>query len=145
MFQRREIHKRFDSQADLVLYPGDCLELLKQIPKNAVQLVITSPPYNIGKEYEKRLHLSRYIEQQAAVITECVRVLADEGSICWQVGNYVDRGAIIPLDTVLYPVFRDLGLQMRNRIIWHFEHGLHCSNRFSGRYETIIWFTKSDS
>lgn len=41
-------------------------------------------------------------------------------------------------------VFRDLGLGMRNRIIWHFEHGLHCSKRFSGRYETIIWFTKSD-
>jgi len=34
---------------------------------------------------------------------------------------------------------------MRNRIIWHFEHGLHCNNRFSGRYETIIWFTKSDN
>ena len=33
---------------------------------------------------------------------------------------------------------------MRNRIIWHFEHGLHCSKRFSGRYETIVWFTKSD-
>jgi adenine-specific DNA-methyltransferase len=32
---------------------------------------------------------------------------------------------------------------MRNRIIWHFEHGLHCTNRFSGRYETIIWFTKA--
>jgi len=145
MFQRKEIYERFDSRADLVLYPGDCLELLKQLPKNAIQLVVTSPPYNIGKEYEKRLHLSRYIDQQAAVISECVRVLADEGSICWQVGNYVDRGAIIPLDTVLYPVFRDLGLRMRNRIIWHFEHGLHCSNRFSGRYETIIWFTKSDS
>jgi len=71
-------------------------------------------------------------------------VLSKRGSICWQVGNYVDDGAIIPLDTVLYPIFSDLGLKMRNRIIWHFEHGLHCSNRFSGRYETIIWFTKSD-
>jgi len=66
------------------------------------------------------------------------------GSICWQVGNYVDQGAIIPLDTVLYPIFTEGGVRMRNRIIWHFEHGLHCSRRFSGRYETIIWFTKSD-
>lgn len=70
--------------------------------------------------------------------------MSPKGSICWQVGNYVDRGAIIPLDTVLYPLFSRLGLRMRNRIIWHFEHGLHCSRRFSGRYETIIWFTKSD-
>ena len=66
------------------------------------------------------------------------------GSICWQVGNYIDRGAIVPLDTVLYPIFARLGLRMRNRIIWTFEHGLHCKKRFSGRYETIIWFTKSD-
>jgi adenine-specific DNA-methyltransferase len=45
---------------------------------------------------------------------------------------------------MLYPVFTGFGLKMRNRIIWHFEHGLHCSRRLSGRYETIIWFTKSD-
>ncbi len=48
------------------------------------------------------------------------------------------------MDSVLYPIFVNLGLRMRNRIIWNFEHGLHCTNRFSGRYETIIWFTKSD-
>ena len=85
-----------------------------------------------------------YLDQQNRVITECVRVLAPTGSICWQVGNYIDKGAIIPLDSVLYPIFSGLGLKMRNRIIWHFEHGLHCSRRFSGRYETIIWYTKSD-
>lgn len=109
-----------------------------------MQLIVTSPPYNIGKEYEKKLKLEAYIEQQAAVIRECVRRLSPNGSICWQVGNYVDDGSIIPLDTVLYPIFNELGLKMRNRIIWHFEHGLHCSRRFSGRYETIVWFTKSD-
>jgi len=118
--------------------------MLTDVPAAAIQLIVTSPPYNIGKEYEKRLKLSHYIEQQARVIEECVRVLSPQGSICWEVGNYVEDGAIIPLDTVLYPIFRDLGLRMRNRIIWHFEHGLHCSRRFSGRYETICWFTKSD-
>lgn len=97
-----------------------------------------------NKEYEKKLHLDLYIEQQTRVIAECVRILNPKGSICWQVGNYVDKGSIIPLDTILYPIFSKLGLKMRNRIIWHFEHGLHCSRRFSGRYETIIWFTKSD-
>ena len=126
------------------MYPGNCLELLKTIPNESLKLVVTSPPYNIGKEYEKRLKLELYIKQQATVIRECVRCLSRQGSICWQVGNFVDRGSIIPLDTILYPIFTDLGLKMRNRIIWHFEHGLHCNKRFSGRYETIIWFTKSD-
>jgi adenine-specific DNA-methyltransferase len=145
MFDR--IHKiadRFDLSEHVVVRAGDCLDLLKTIPSEAMQLIVTSPPYNIGKEYETRLKLEAYIEQQAGVIRECIRTLSPKGSICWQVGNYVDGGAIVPLDTVLYPVFANLGLRMRNRIIWHFEHGLHCSRRFSGRYETIMWFTKSD-
>lgn len=144
MFDTREIASEFSLSRDVVLFPGDCLDLLRTIPDEALTLVITSPPYNIGKEYEKKLKLESYLAQQAAVIRECVRCLSPKGSICWQVGNYVDRGAIIPLDTVLYPIFTGLGLRMRNRIIWHFEHGLHCSRRFSGRYETIIWFTKSE-
>lgn len=120
------------------------MDLLREIPDELLQLIVTSPPYNLGKEYEKKLKLSQYVKQQALVIRECVRALSKHGSICWQVGNYVDNGSIIPLDTILYPIFNDRGLKMRNRIIWHFEHGLHCSRRFSGRYETIIWFTKSN-
>jgi len=142
--QSQNIDSDFSLSSAIVVYPGDCLNLLKTIPDESIQLVVTSPPYNIGKEYEKRLHLDLYLDQQSQVISECVRTLSPCGSICWQVGNYVDGGSIIPLDTVLYPIFSKLGLRMRNRIIWHFEHGLHCSRRFSGRYETIIWFTKSD-
>lgn len=139
-----EISSSFSLQENAVVFPGSCIDLLKKIPNDCLQLVVTSPPYNIGKEYEKRLKIEEYLEQQGEIIRECVRCLSPKGSICWQVGNYVDDGAIIPLDTILYPIFTNLGLKMRNRIIWHFEHGLHCSNRFSGRYETIIWFTKSD-
>ncbi len=142
--QKNRIAETFSPLEWAVVFSGDCLDLLRDIPSESMQLVVTSPPYNIGKEYEKRLHLDLYLQQQAQVIAECVRVLSPRGSICWQVGNYVDGGAIIPIDTVLYPIFSGLGLRMRNRIIWHFEHGLHCSRRFSGRYETIIWFTKSD-
>ncbi len=140
----RKIASEFSLSESLVVYPGDCVDLLKSIPNESLQLVVTSPPYNIGKKYEKKLHLDLYLQQQAQIIAECVRVLSPRGSICWQVGNYVDNGAIIPLDTVLYPVFSQHHLKMRNRIIWHFEHGLHCSRRFSGRYETIVWFTKTD-
>jgi adenine-specific DNA-methyltransferase len=144
MLVQKKITNKFNLSEHIVLYGGDCIEFLKTIPDNCLQLIVTSPPYNIGKEYEKRLNLELYVDQQADVIKECFRCLSPNGSICWQVGNYVEKGAIIPLDTVLYPIFNKLGLKMRNRIIWHFEHGLHCNRRFSGRYETIIWFTKSD-
>jgi adenine-specific DNA-methyltransferase len=138
------IASRFKPNAHAVVFEGDCREMLRQVPAGTIQLVVTSPPYNLGKEYESHLHLNDYLAQQQEVIAECVRALSDGGSICWQVGNYVDDGAIIPLDSLLFPIFADLGLKMRNRIVWHFEHGLHCSRRLSGRYETIMWFTKGD-
>lgn len=128
-----------------MLFEGDCLELLKQVPDRFVKLVVTSPPYNLGKPYETRLHLEEYLAQQRRVIEECARVLDNAGSICWQVGNYVNNGEIVPLDIILFPIFSSLGLHLRNRIVWHFGHGLHASKRFSGRYETILWFTKSDN
>ena len=143
MVKQHIISDSFQVDSDASLYLGDCIDFLKTIPDESVQLVITSPPYNLGKEYEQTLDIDTYIRQQKTVIDECVRVLRPTGSICWQVGNFVDKGEIIPLDVLLYPCFKDNGLQMRNRIIWHFGHGLHCSNRFSGRYETINWFTKS--
>ncbi len=139
-----KITNYFNDQSDAVLYQGDCLQLLQDIPDNNIRLVVTSPPYNLGKEYEKKTHLDAYLQFQEKVIKECVRVLAEDGSICWQVGNFVENGEIMPLDILLYPIFTSAGLKMRNRVIWHFGHGLHCSKRFSGRYETLMWFTKSD-
>jgi DNA modification methylase len=85
-----------------------------------------------------------YLEVQKSVIKELVRVLNERGSICWEVGNYVEHGEIFPLDIYYYKIFKDFGLKLRNRIIWHFGHGLHASKRLSGRYETLLWFTKTD-
>jgi len=144
LHSKSKVANKFGLNEEIVVFHGNCLELLRTIPDNFIQLIVTSPPYNLGKEYEKKLKLEDYIEQQKSVIKECCRVLSLKGNICWQVGNYVDHGTIIPLDTILYPIFSELGLKLRNRIIWHFEHGLHCSKRFSGRYETIIWFSKND-
>lgn len=134
----------FDENADIVYFNGDVNDLFGHIPDNFVQLVVTSPPYNLGKEYEKKIDLETYVGYQKQVIEESVRILKPTGSICWQVGNYVDNGEIIPLDIMLYPIFSKLDLHLRNRIVWHFGHGLHASKRFSGRYEVILWFTKTD-
>lgn len=134
----------YTPNAQAVLLEGDCLSLLAGIPDNSMQLIVTSPPYNLGKSYERKDDLDSYLAWQDTVIAESIRVLHPQGSICWQVGNYVNNGAIVPLDIVLYPSFSTRGLKLRNRIVWHFEHGLHCTRRLSGRHETILWFTKSD-
>lgn len=120
------------------------LEFMRSLKKGSMDLIVTSPPYNIGKEYEKRTSLDIYIENQAATIAEAVRLLNPQGSVCWQVGNHVDDSEVFPLDVILYRLFKDHGLKLRNRIMWTFGHGLHCQKRFSGRHETILWFTKDD-
>lgn len=138
------IEDHYDPQADIVLYLGDVSDFVAAIPDNSVSLVITSPPYNLGKEYEDRVSIGKYLDTQAQVIAELYRVLREDGSICWQVGNFVEDGEVYPLDILYYDIFKNLGLRLRNRIVWCFGHGLHASKRFSGRYETILWFTKSD-
>lgn len=139
-----KIETSFSKENLATLYHGNCREFFRHIPPRTVQLIVTSPPYNIGKEYETRLDIGEYVSQQREIIGECSRILKAGGSICWEIGNYVDKGEIVPLDILLYDCFKENGLKLRNRIVWHFGHGLHCSNRFSGRYETILWFTKGD-
>jgi adenine-specific DNA-methyltransferase len=130
---------------DLVLGLADSLDFLKTVPDESMKLVVTSPPYNIGKVYEERVKLEEYLDYQRKVAEECKRIITEDGSIAWEVGNYVYHGEIFPLDYFFYRIFKEeLGLKMRNRIIWRIGHGLHASRRFSGRYETISWFTKSD-
>ena len=133
-----------DGYAEATMRTEDNLAFMRSLDEASMKLIVTSPPYNIGKSYEDRKSLEEYIREQTRVISECVRLLHPRGSICWQIGNHVQSGEIFPLDVMLYRVFKDRKLKLRNRIIWHFEHGLHCRRRLSGRYETIMWFTKRD-
>jgi DNA modification methylase len=130
--------------AEATLLEGDTLERLKTLPADSVKLIITSPPYNIGKEYESVVALEHYLQWLRPIIAELHRVLHPEGNIAWQVGNYIEEGEVFPLDIWFYPIFKQLGFKLRNRIIWHFDHGLHASYRLSGRYETMLWFSKGD-
>lgn len=145
------IRKRFNESNKLTLFNGDCLKLLKSIPSDSVDLIITSPPYCIGKAYEdphddietfKRLHED--------IFDDLYRVLKAGGSICWQVGYHVSDRCVIPLDYIVYDIFTNKSanfenpLILRNRIIWTFGHGLNSTKRFSGRHEMILWFTKGE-
>lgn len=142
--EKIQIAEAFSEDERLVTVCDDALECAKSLPTNCFSLIVTSPPYNLGKEYEQRSSFKEYLALQKPLIKELVRTLKRNGNLCWQVGNYVEDGEVFPLDIYYYDLFKSQGLKLRNRIIWHFEHGLHCSLRFSGRYETVLWFTKSD-
>jgi len=145
LFPSPEISEPFSAESRIILHQGDSYNFLRTIPSDTVTLIITSPPYNIGKEYETRTSIQAYLESQKPVIDQLVRILKKEGSICWQVGNFVENSEVFPLDIFYYNIFKEKQLKLRNRMVWHFGHGLHASKRFSGRYETVLWFSKGDN
>jgi len=132
-------------QSEYLLWQGRVEEYLEKLTSESmIDLVVTSPPYNIGKSYEKRTNLDDYLEWQKGIITKIAKHVPENGNICWQVGNYVENGHIVPLDIEIHPIFRGLGFKLRNRIVWRFGHGLHGKRRFSGRYEMVLWYTRGE-
>ncbi|MCX8500442.1 MAG: site-specific DNA-methyltransferase [Alphaproteobacteria bacterium] len=142
MLKNHPISQNFNVNDRIVVCQDDTLNQLRKLPSDLFKLVVSSPPYNIGKVYEKQVSLKDYLAWQKQIVLEMHRITAKDGNIVWQVGNYVEAGEVFPLDIYFYPLFKDLGMHLRNRIIWHFDHGLHASKRFSGRYEVLLWFSK---
>ena len=146
-----KIYKRFNDKNEITLYNGDCASLIKKIPDEYCDLIITSPPYCMGKAYEDiNDDIETFKRQQTIIFEDVYRILKKGGSLCWQVGYHVNKSSIIPLDYYVYQIFGEqsrnfeIPLILRNRIIWTFGHGLNSVERFSGRHETILWFTKGE-
>lgn len=134
----------YSDQAKCVLIKDDCNNVLKELPDESIDLTITSPPYFMGKEYDKSKKIEDFIEDHRLILPELLRVTKQGGSICWQVGYHVTRsGLFTPLDYLVYEIFNSSQeLFLQNRIIWVFGHGLHAKKKFSGRHEVILWFSK---
>ena len=136
-------------EGNACLYHGNCLDMLHALPDGSVSLFVTSPPYSMGRSYEdKKNGMETFRALHKSILRDMYRALRPGGSICWQVGSYVSGGAVRPLDIDVYNIFESFRIRegpplaCRGRVIWTFGHGLHCKKRFSGRYETILWFTK---
>lgn len=143
------IYKSYKESHQVTLHYGDCMDLLKKLPADSVDLVVTSPPYCIGKKYEDPHNdVESFKKQHICMFSELYRVVKPGGSVCWQVGYHISDKCVVPLDYLVYEIFTaysehlEYPFILRNRIIWTFGHGLNSTNRFSGRHETILWFTK---
>ncbi|MGA8614985.1 MAG: site-specific DNA-methyltransferase [Xanthobacteraceae bacterium] len=124
----------------------DAFDFLSKLDPGSVDLIVSSPPYCMGKSYDKSDNVQDFIADHQRLAPLLVRALKDGGSLCWQVGHHVNNGVVIPLDALVYQIFsKQKGLFLRNRIVWTFGHGVHASRRFSGRHETILWFTKGQN
>ena len=130
----------------MVLLKENASRFLSSLSEASVDLIVSSPPYFIGKEYDRSAEVADFQREHEALLPRLVKALKPGGSLCWQVGSHVRSKRVIPLDVIVYNVFSsNPELALRNRIIWTFGHGTHAASRFSGRYETILWFTKGDN
>lgn len=123
---------------------SDCRRGIPHLPDKSVRLVVSSPPYFIGKSYDESRSISDYKSLMGTVIQKLSPKLTDKASVCWQVGNHVSASGYTPLDFLTHDLMSAAGFKLQNRIIWTFGHGTHATKRFSGRYETILWYTKED-
>jgi adenine-specific DNA-methyltransferase len=126
------------------LYNDDCLKVMDRLIAEGIKvdLIVTSPPYNVGKEYENKTDIEIYLKWQTEVIDRLNKILSEKGVIAYNTGNYIKNGLVYPLDCLLFNMFTECNLLPRNRIVWTFEHGLHAKKRLSGRYETIMIFSR---
>jgi adenine-specific DNA-methyltransferase len=132
---------------DALLLVGDVLERLRRLDPASCALVISSPPYNIGKPYERadERTYNEYLAWQRQVIEAMLPALTENASVCWQVGTYITDGELFPLDVPFIEIFRSLKFRLRNRIIWRYNFGYNADKRFSGRYETVLWFSRTNT
>ncbi|WP_343287787.1 site-specific DNA-methyltransferase [Turicibacter bilis] len=133
--------------SDIRIIIGDCREKLKEIPSNSVKLVVTSPPYNIGKPYGKykdKLPLNEWEELINDVTKEIYRVLTDDGSFFLNLSPipFGDGKEILPLPYIGYNIMKKNNFYLRNMITWTFNNMQNCTRRLSGRYENILWGVK---
>lgn len=130
--------------ASVEVIEGRCEPFLMELEAGSVQCIVTSPPYNMGREYEQNTDLHSYVSWLSEVVVKCGRALAEGGSLWLQVGNHVRSGSTAPIDILIYPALARAGLTLRNRVIWVHDHGTHAKKRLSPRHETILWATKGD-
>lgn len=124
---------------------GDCFEWLSQIETESIDLIVTSPPYNIGKEYEKKIEIDEYVQWSESYFKELYRVLKTGRNFMLQVGQYVDKDTNnIPLTYLLYQSAIKSGFKLRQEIIWYFKGGMQAKKKLTGQNEKIMWLYKGD-
>lgn len=129
-------------------------ETMIDIPDNSVHLMITSPPYNVSKDYDNDLSLKEYLELLRKVFKETFRVLVHGGRACINVAN-IGRKPYIPLSDYISMMMIELGFDMRGEIIWNKAAGAGVSTAWGSwqsasnpilrdTHEYILVFSKGD-
>ena len=126
----------------IVIYQGDCLELMRRLRQPVCDLAITSPPYNIGKEYEQDLRLAEYVAWCEEWLGEVARLVRLGGSFWLNLG-YVpiaNRGKAVPLP---YLLWEKVPMYLMQEVVWHYGAGVASKRSLSPRNEKFLWYVKT--
>jgi adenine-specific DNA-methyltransferase len=124
------------------IYQGDCARFLEQLPSDLVPLVVTSPPYNIGKEYEAPLPLPGYLDWCECWIKELHRVSTETGAFWLNLGyvTIAERAKAIPIPYLLWD---RVPFYLVQEIVWSYGAGVAGKTFFSPRNEKFLWYVKN--
>jgi adenine-specific DNA-methyltransferase len=124
-----------------ILFCGDTLEMQKKVEGELFDAIITSPPYNIGKEYEDIKSLQDYINWSIQWISGSSKTLASNGAFLLNLGYVSIEGQAraVPLPYLLWD---KVPLYLNQEIIWNYSAGVACKNYLSPRNEKILWYVK---
>ena len=123
------------------LFCVDTLASQNLLPSGIFDLVITSPPYNIGKEYENVMSIEDYLEWTNRWVVETCRLLGDHGALLLNLGYVTveSKGRAVPLPYLLWD---KIPLYLNQEIIWNYSAGVACKNYLRPRNEKILWYVK---
>lgn len=133
----------FETDA-VTIYNIDCRDGIQAIKDSGlfIDCTITSPPYNIGKEYEDKMSVSKYRDWLAAIINSIYEITSDAGSFLLNVG-YLEvphRGKCVP---ITYLLWEHIHFFLHQEIIWNYGAGVACNKMLSPRNEKILWYLKN--
>jgi adenine-specific DNA-methyltransferase len=134
--------KPYFQAPNCLIYNMDCLEALKLLPDKFVDLTVTSPPYNIGKEYEKFLVLDEYLNWCEQWIAEVYRVTIDRGAFWLNLGylSIRDRAKAIGISYLLWD---KVPFYLIQEVVSNYGAPVAGSKFFSPRNEKFIWYVKN--
>jgi adenine-specific DNA-methyltransferase len=125
------------------LYKRDCLQAMSMLPKSMIDLTVTSPPYNIGKEYERTMDLNTYIEWCEHWINEIYRLTSDHGAFWLNLG-YIEKPGKARAVPIPYLLWDRIHFFLVQEIIWHYGAGVAARRSFSPRNEKFLWYVKNE-
>jgi adenine-specific DNA-methyltransferase len=126
------------------VYCGDCLDLMRKLPDGVVSLTVTSPPYNIGKEYEQPLPLPDYVDWCAAWMAEVYRITSPTGAFWLNLGFLEVPGKARALP-IPYLLWERIPFHLLQEVVWNYGAGVASKKMFSPRNEKFLWCVKDPS